>query len=268
MAMSGMIVRLNARQPEALADFFVQTLGFERDTPGADIVALTLGASRLEIVGCDGRPYPACVPGWSPLFQHFAITTTDMSAAVSRLERAQGWAPISQGGPQQLPANTGGVTAFKFRDPEGHPLELIAFPDEATGAPPRIDHSAISVADTATSVGFYAALGLVIGGRSLNRSPEQDRLDGLDGVEVGVTALEFPSGGSHVELLCYRGDYPRMIMLAAPNDVAATRLAWRAEEPLGSLAEAFADRIVTLDAATGILLIRDPDGHLIQLAAA
>lgn len=29
----------------------------------------------------------------------------------------------------RLPESSGGVTAFKFRDPDGHPLELLAFPD-------------------------------------------------------------------------------------------------------------------------------------------
>jgi len=211
--MSGMVVRLNARNPDALSDFFVQALGFERVSPDAGNAALTLGESRLEIAGCEGRVYPAFVPGWSPAFQHLAITTTDMAAAMARLERVGGWAPISRGGPQMLPASSGGVTAFKFRDPEGHPLELIFFPEEAPAAPPRIDHSAISVADTTVSVAFYRSLGLVVGSRSLNRGPEQDRLDGLGGVEVEVTALTFPRAGPHVELLCYRGDYLRTTML-------------------------------------------------------
>ncbi len=34
-------------------------------------------------------------------------------------------------GPERLPARSGGVSAFKFRDPDGHPLELLAFPPEA-----------------------------------------------------------------------------------------------------------------------------------------
>jgi len=261
--MSGLLVRLNARRPDALADFFVAALGFERGR--GEAVGLTLGASRLRIVGCEGQPYPAVVPGWSPLFQHFAITTTDMAGAVARLGRVGGWTPISRGGPQKLPASSGGVIAFKFRDPEGHPLELIAFPEAPAGAPPRIDHSAISVADTAASIAFYQSLGLTLGSRSLNRGPEQDRLDGLDAVVVEVTALELPGGGAHVELLCYRGDYPRAAMPAAPDDVAATRLAWPAPADLDGLAGTLAAHIVSYDRAGGTLLIRDPDSHLVQL---
>ena len=264
--MSGLVVRLNAHRPEALADFYVQALGFE-PAPGDGVLALTLGASRLEIAACRGKPYPASVPGWSPLFQHFAMTTTDMAGAMARLEQTSGWTPISRGGPQRLPANTGGVTAFKFRDPEGHPVELIAFPDAPADTPPRIDHSAISVRDTAASFAFYEALGLVVGGRSLNQGPEQDRLDGLDGVQVEVTALQFPTGGAHVELLCYRGDYPRNSAPAAPDDVAATRLVWRATDADGVL-KAFTSQALSVDGSPGTRLFRDPDGHLLQLVNA
>ena len=264
--MSGLQVRLNARRPDALADFFVEALGFEPVAPGQGDCALSLGANRLEIAGCDGQPYPAFVPGWSPLFQHFAMTTTDMAGAMARLGRVAGWTPISRGGPQRLPASSDGVTAFKFRSPEGHPLELIAFPDEAVGAPPRIDHSAISVADTAASVAFYQSLGLVVGSRSLNQGRKQDRLDGLDGALVEVTALDLPGGGAHVELLCYRGDYPRAGSPAAPDDVAATRMIWQGQGDLDRLAEAFAAHVVGFDPMQGVLLLRDPDGHLLQLA--
>ena len=44
------------------------------------------------------------------------------------LSAAAGWRPISEGGPQLLPPSNGAVRAFKFRDPDGHPLELIWFP--------------------------------------------------------------------------------------------------------------------------------------------
>jgi len=263
--MSSMRISLNARRPDALADFYVRALGFERGPIGAGGVMVVLGETCVDIVGCDGQAYPASVPGWSLLFQHFAITTTDMVASMTRLNVVAGWAAISQGGPQRLPANTGGVTAFKFRDPEGHPIELIAFPNQAAGTPPRIDHSAISVANTQTSIAFYEQLGLTVGGRSLNQGVEQDRLDGLDGVEVEVTALNLPGGGPHVELLCYRGDYLRAGP-AEPDDVAATRLTWLVSSELQSLANAIPGQVVNNDLTVGPLLIRDPDGHLLQLS--
>ena len=92
-----------------------------------------------------------------------------------------------------LPPNTGSVTAFKFRDPEGHPLELIRFRRRRARLfgkrmPGKgilgYDHTAISVMDVERSTAFYTdLLGFHVGGRSLNRGPEQDRLDGLTGVK-------------------------------------------------------------------------------------
>ena len=109
-------------------------------------------------------------------------------------------------------ASSGGVTAFKFRDPEGHPLEMLAF---EPGARPAhwafssanlclgIDHSAISVADTGRSVAFYSRLGLARTASSLNIGREQEELDNLLGAVVEVTALAPPTQAvPHVELLC------------------------------------------------------------------
>ena len=74
--------------------------------------------------------------------------------------------PITREGPQRLPPETGNVTAFKFRDPDGHPLELLHFPagtgSVAWQAPNPaspflgIDHTALSVADVPASVAFLA----------------------------------------------------------------------------------------------------------------
>ncbi len=230
-------IRLNAADPGALAGFYVRALGFAAVGDG-----LGLGPTRLEIRAAGGRPYPARVPGWSPLFQHCAIATSDMGAALARLGRVGGWTAISTTGPERLPV---GMTAFKFRDPEGHPLELIAFPGEAgLGGDPclRIDHSALSVADTARSVAFYEGLGLVAGARTLNTGVEQARLDGVPGACVEVTTLALPLGTKpHVELLCYRGDFDRGDGPAGVDDIAATCLVFGPGEDL-----------------------RDPDGHILK----
>ena len=100
-------------------------------------------------------------------FQHFAIVVADMALAYRRLCSVSGWTAISIDGPQRLPPSSGGVSAFKFRDPDGHPLELLAFPDGRWPAQWRarsngdlalgIDHSAISVSDSARSIAFYQA---------------------------------------------------------------------------------------------------------------
>ncbi len=122
------------REPETLAGFY-QALGFVRAgrdlSPAvSDGVELRLGRQAIGLIRAQpgGRLYPADVAGWSPLFQHIAIVVADMTRACAHLAAIRGWKPISTSGPQMLPAASGGVSAFKFRDPEGHPLELIAFP--------------------------------------------------------------------------------------------------------------------------------------------
>jgi catechol 2,3-dioxygenase-like lactoylglutathione lyase family enzyme len=206
-----------------------------------------------------------------------------MTAAYANLQALPNWTAISRDGPQILPASSGGVTAFKFRDPEGHPLELLAF---APGATPAhwafqsgnlclgIDHSAISVADTDRSVAFYSRLGLARTASSLNIGREQEELDNLLGAVVEVTALAPPTQAvPHVELLCYRGSFDRRQLLTNRNDVAATQLVFEVEA--GAL-----DAIVALNRDTTIsssttaesgrlrVLLRDPDGHLLCLEAA
>lgn len=104
--------------------------------------------------------------------------------------------------------------AFKFRDPEGHPLELLRFPPDKgdrrwhgardDGPVLGIDHSAIGIADTAASCRFYdGLLRLRLAGDGINSGLEQERLDGLPGVEVRITAHRCPEGAG-LECLHYR----------------------------------------------------------------
>ena len=251
-------IRLNAKDPRVTAEFFVTSLGFTRHSSGDGAESLTLGPSRLEIARASGAPYPAAVPAWSPLFQHFAIATHDVGAAYSRLRQTGGWTPISTDGPQRLPPSSGGVTAFKFRSPEGHPLELIS---AEAGEVPRIDHSAISVTNTEASVAFYDALGLRCGAVSCNHGPEQARLDGLAGAEVDVTGLFAPRGATHLELLAYRAERTGAQTPPALSDVAATRLVFTAVAPAIEALRRRSD----LEWSGSSAVLRDPDGHLLQL---
>lgn len=205
---------------------FYTALGFVADTDG-----LRFGRFRLGLIaaGPEAAPYPAPARANDPWFQHFALAVGDMAAAYAALI-ALGHTPISTGGPQLLPPNTGSVTAYKFRDPDGHPLELSYIPgsdwlrDAAPGAVfLGVDHTAIAVADLPASMAFYAGLGFVEIGRSLNQGPEQDRLDGLDGVAVDIVALGQPGPGPHLELLAYRTPAPAPRRSIALGDIAATR---------------------------------------------
>lgn len=231
-----------------------------QDGAGGEVLRLQLGAQAIELWAADppGRPYPADSRSCDLWFQHLAIVTADMRAAYAHLLLQPGWTPITTDGPQRLPERSGGVTAFKFRDPEGHPLELLEFPpgrrppawQAAPGGPCLgIDHSAIAVADSAASIAFYAGLGFAPAGGSDNEGPEQARLDGLPDARVQVTALRPAAAPPHLELLGYAAALkprPRPVGLRQA-DLAATRL-----------------RLIPVaspDGAGETRLLHDPDGH-------
>jgi len=292
-------IRLIAAQPQQLAAFYESAFGFVRTTQAttdaaslakllgrpdatARCVTLRLGEQEIELVGFPtaASNVPA-VAGWSLLFQHFAIVVSDMAAAYARLRAQTGWSPISTGGPQMLPPASGNVTAFKFRDPEGHPLELLAFKLQSTpeywkrhsaGGALGIDHSAISVADTGRSIAFYERFGLNRSGGSLNFGPAQERLDDIPHAQVEVTALAPQSKATpHVELLCYLDMYDRIGQVLEINDIAATELVFAVDDDAALQAIAAENRdaclsgIVTCGDGPALALFRDPDGHLLCL---
>lgn len=268
-------IALNSADPGKLARFYVGALSFSPlAEASSQALALMLGSTRLDLALATGRPYPPDVPGWSPLFQHCAIVTNDMRQALARLQESEDWTAISTEGPERLPQSSGGVVAFKFRDPEGHPLELLAFPNgsskgEAANLFQRIDHSALSVAETERGTAFYVGLGLKVGAQSLNVGPEQERLDAVPAAEVEVTALVLPSGTKpHVELLCYRGSFDRDIPPAEPGDIAATRLVFATEirNARRMMRERHFDRRIVQDGPK--LMLRDLDGHIVEIEGA
>ncbi len=264
--------RLVTQDLVRLGRFYDQVLGFavhgeqavssdEMDLLGLEgsgrRLRLHIGGQALEIDQFEraGRSYPVDSTAASLWFQHLALVVPDVEAAYARLRDS---APISTGGPQHLPPASGGASAYKFRDPDGHPLELLQFPKDNVpptwrGRAPEpgqiamgIDHSAISVADADASAAFYATIGLAAGKRTLNKGPAQQHLDDLRDVEVTVVAMQPHGGTPHLELLGYgvpRGQAgPRLLA----NDVAATRIVWSGDRPG---------------------LLADPDGHLQQIEA-
>ena len=263
--------------------FYCDALGFELDIVVAGNVqntrraVLTLGNEILELITCaSSTDAPQDDSSSSIGFQHIAIVASDMPAAYSRL---MGHAPraISTSGPVLLPPSTGSVTAFKFRDPDGHPLELIHFPS-GSGDPkwqrPRegstigIDHSAMVVADAARSIAFYGGLlGFSVASRQVNRGPDQDALDGASGVVVDVVALTAAESATpHLELLGYRDASPGHADRDAFRRNGADQIVWA----VSGLAEIRA-RLAALDDARGRccqvvqeaggLLVCDLDGH-------
>ena len=251
-------IGLNVGDLDLTQEFYVEALGFEAVAEGADATladmlgvvrlrtrTLQLGTQVVELAACDppGAPYPAESMSCDLWFQHFAIVVPDIGKAYDQL-RSFGHTPITHGGPQHLPAASGGATAYKFRDPDGHPLELIHFPERALDMA-GINHSAISVSDVARSIAFYTGLGLSVGSRQTNTGPEQDRLDGLDDVSVAVIPLHpAQQAEPHIELLGYGNPRGRSTITAA-TDIAATRLVMASDSALG--------------------LMTDPDGHRLLL---
>ena len=294
-------ISLTVADAARLAGFYQRAFGFERvgeeqrggsefaalmgleDGARAEVIVLRLGAQELELVRFEpaGSPIPATAASNDLSFQHFAIVVTDMRAAFARLQAQPGWRAISRDGPRLLPPTSGGVTAFKFRDPEGHPLELLAFPPNAT--PPHwrgaagdgvclgIDHSAIAVADTAASVAFYTrGLGFTVSGRSLNQGPEQAALDSLRDPTVKVTALTPDrSATPHLELLCYRAP-PTGAAASAKrsNDLITTRLIMATSDPAAmarALAASGGSVVSRPFPASNAVLVRDRDDHHVLL---
>ena len=277
------------RDPESLARFYVEALGFRVvETAGHTSAAqgitptltLRLGDEVIMLRQClpSARPHPEQAPGWSPLFQHIAIVVSDITTAYANLCNLEGWTAISTDGPERLPTASGGVSAFKFRDPDGHPLELLAYPQDEMpqnwAAKRRdalhlgIDHTAISVTNTALSLAFYEALGFEQTGGSHNIGDEQARLDGIEVADVEVTSLAIPyARPPHLELLCYRGAFQGGAHSIDQVDIASTQTVIAAD-PFASIAKTSDMRqepIINSSHTDGFVVLSDPNGHLIRI---
>ena len=258
------------------------------------IVRMQLGEQQIELTQFisppDLRPLP--VPSYSNdlWFQHFAIVVRDMDAAWAQL-RKHHVRQISPR-PQTIPLSNhaaAGIKAIKFRDPDGHNLELLWFP-EGKGNPVwkkpttdlflGIDHTAITVRSTENSLKFYRdLLSLTVAGDTLNIGTEQEHLDSLPGARVLVTGLTATMGPPGIEFLEYeRPNAGRPF----PTDSHPTDLwHWQttvvvsdadaAAVGLRRVGQLVSSNVVTMpDGALGYrvgVLIRDPDGHVIRLVS-
>lgn len=240
---------------------------------------MRLGRQRLAFLAFDpaGAPYPPGAGANDPVFQHVAIPVRAMEPAAARLI-AHHSAPIGTDGPQALPASSGGVTAFKVRDPDGHPVELIHFPGGAPAARWRdapglflgIDHSALAVTDLDRALAIFRdALGFRVVQRGLNRGEAQARLDGLPDPEVDVLALEpAGSGTPHLELLHYRRPAaPPGPPPYGPRDRATSRLVLAVDD-LDAAAVALAGAGCPVRRGGGVAYAEGPDGHGLLLVPA
>jgi catechol 2,3-dioxygenase-like lactoylglutathione lyase family enzyme len=260
----------------------------------ARIVRMRLGSQQLELTEFlsppDLRPIP--VPSYSNdlWFQHLAIVVRNMEEAWARLRKhhVRQISPRPQTIPVSNPA-AAGIQAIKFRDRDGHNLELLWFP-EGKGNPLwktpgqelflGIDHTAMTVRSTDNSIAFYRdLLGLTVAGGTVNMGMEQEHLDSLPGARARVTGLTPKMSPLGVEFLEYERPVAGRPM---PTDSRPTDLwHWQttlvvpdveaAATMLHGIAPFVSSSVVTLhDASVGFgkrLLVRDPDGHALLLAS-
>ena len=257
------------------------------------LVELKLGDESIELaqfLAPRGRPIPVDSRSNDLWFQHIAIIVSDMDRAYTILR--QNKVEYASSAPQRLPdwnKNAGGIRAFYFKDPDEHPVEVLWFP-EGKGDPKwhrssdrvflGIDHTAITVSDTEASLKFYRdLLGLRVAGESENYGTEQEHLNNVFGAHLRITALRAPVGPG-IELLEYlspRDGRP------FPLDEHANDLVHRATVLFTQDPEAAAKQITAAHSAfvsSGLvvnhtqrlefakaLVVRDPDGHAIEIAA-
>ena len=255
------------------------------------VVRLRLGEEFIELteyLAPKGRPIPVDSRSNDRWFQHIAIIVSDMDRAYQWLRRHK--VEHASSGPQRLPdwnTNAAGILAFYFKDPDGHHLEILQFPPDKgdpkwRGARDRlflgIDHTAIVVADTDASLTFYRdLLGLKVAGESENYGTEQEHLNNVFGARLRITGLRAASGPGieFLEYLAPRGGRPipadhRANDLAHWQTTLVTRDASAAAERGLAAKHAFVSpgvvplRERTLGFTKGFL-IRDPDGHVMQV---
>ena len=255
------------------------------------IVRLRLGDEFIELteyLAPHGRPIPVDSRSNDRWFQHIAIIVSDMDRAYRLLR--QNKVEHASSGPQRLPdwnKNAGGIWAFYFKDPDGHPVEVLQFPPDK--GPEKwhrpsdklflgIDHTAIVVADTDASVKFYRdLLGMRVAGESENYGTEQEHLNNVFGARLRITALR-GAGGPGIELLEYlapRDGRPFPLDEHA-NDLVhrqtmlVTHDADSTARQLGSARIQFVSSgvIANQNGQLGFskaFVVRDPDGHAVEI---
>jgi catechol 2,3-dioxygenase-like lactoylglutathione lyase family enzyme len=275
-------VEVYGNEYEKLQGLFGVRMRVVRMRLGDEMIGLT------QYLAPEGRPIPADWRSNDHGFQHIAIVVSDMDKAYQHL-RAQKIRHASTA-PQTIPTSNkaaAGIRAFYFKDPDGHNLEVIYFP-QGKGDPRwqqnsrrlflGIDHTAIVVSSTQNGLNFYRdLLGLKFSGESMNHGTEQEHLNNVAGARLRITGLRAQAGPG-IEFLEYLT--PRDGR-RAPRDTRANDIwHWQttlltenakaaAEMMRGSLGRVVSPGVAKLaDKSSGFsagFLARDPDGHGLQV---
>jgi catechol 2,3-dioxygenase-like lactoylglutathione lyase family enzyme len=301
-------VAITVSDMDRAVDFYSRVLTFQKvsdvEVTGEDlehlsgvfgvrirVVRMSLGDESIELdeyLAPKGRPVPVDSRSNDRWFQHIAIIVSDMDKAYARLRENK--VEHASSGPQTLPAwnkSAGGISAFYFKDPDGHPVEILHFPSDK-GADKwhrasdklflGIDHTAIVVSDTETSVRFYRdLLGMHIAGESENYGTEQEHLNNVFGAHLKITALRGAEGPG-IELLEYvapRDGRPfpadeRANDVIHRQTVLVTKNADEAARQLSVAKANFVSSglIVNHNGELGFsaaFIARDPDGHAVEI---
>lgn len=255
------------------------------------VVRVKLGDETLELTEYltpHGRPIPVDSRSNDRWFQHVAIIVSDMEKAYAHL-RANKVRHASTG-PQTLPSYitaAAGIKAFYFKDFDNHVLEILSFPPDK-GAPKwhelaksgrlflGVDHTAIVVGDTETSLKFYRdELGLVVAGESMNFGTEQEHLNNVFGAKLHISGLRTKESGIAVEFLEYIAptdgrQYPKD---SRSSDLWHWQTSFAAID-VDSFFKAYKPKYISTGSVLFKIpllgfrkasLVRDPDGHAVRL---
>ena len=257
----------------------------------ARVVRMRLGDESIELteyLAPKGRPIPVDSRSNDRWFQHVAIIVSDLDKAYAWLR--QNKVEHASSGPQRLPdwnKNAAGISAFYFKDPDGHPVEVLQFPPDKGLSKWHqatdklflgIDHTAIVVGNTDASLKFYRdVLGMHVAGESENYGTEQEHLNNVFGAHLRITALRGTSGPG-IELLDYlapRNGRPfpedehandlvhrQTVLITRSADHAARELSLAKANFVSSGLIANQNRDLGFKAA---FVVRDPDGHPIEI---
>ena len=289
-------------------DFYSRVLSFEKisdtEVAGDDyehlegvfglrirVVRMRLGDEFIELteyLAPKGRPIPVDSRSNDRWFQHIAVIVSDMDKAYAWLR--QGRVEFASSGPQRLPdwnKNAAGISAFYFKDPDGHPVEILQFPPDkglAKWHGPTdklflgIDHTAIVVWHTDASLKFYRdLLGMHVAGESENYGTEQEHLNNVFGAHLRITSLRADSGPG-IELLEYLAPrdgrpYPadeHANDIVHRQTILITRHAGLSANALTQARSIFVSSSVVANQKGELgfdkaFVARDPDGHAIEL---